>query len=111
LLRVRTEIPQRQFSDDSPIVIPGKTNEIKTAQSVDALIRLRSIADDISEAPHLIKSAGVLKYRIERDEIGVNIGNEQDSHAFLVNHSITDFLKEKRAGTESWTFAERPWDK
>ena len=70
---VRAEIFQAQLVQYSQIMIPGQPDPRIRAEAFDTGVRLRPVADDVSQTPNPVESASVLEDGSECDQIGVNV--------------------------------------
>ena len=53
----------------------------KAAHAFEDLVRIRPIADDITQAPGLLDCAGIRQHRLEGSLVGVNVRDDENAHS------------------------------
>src|SRR5581483_8382049 len=78
--RVTRELLDVERAENGEIVIAAERDVDPLAYQVAALIRLRSIADDVAEAPHLVGrgTLDVGEHRLECVKIAVDVRDDRD---------------------------------
>lgn len=73
----------RNPSADGQIVVAGDTKRIGSPKNRYALRRLTIVTDNVAEADDAIgaRNRNVIEYGLQRRQIGVNVGDECESHA------------------------------
>ena len=69
-----------EATDGRGVVIAADADRPELAQPTDDPIGVRAVADDVAEMPDRIHRADGVKHGIERDEVGVDVGQESDPH-------------------------------
>jgi hypothetical protein len=81
--RDRVELVQREPADRCPIVVADQRgSRIEADHALDALARPRAVADDITEVPDLADLTGGSQDCLQRDQVRVNIGEDQNSRHY-----------------------------
>ena len=64
------------------VMVPAETDLCTRLDDLAAFVRPRAVADDVAEAPDLVRRAGVDRRedRLERGEIRVHVGDDRDQH-------------------------------
>jgi len=88
---VVVETGELRHTEGCLIVIADEAHKSrKRPNEFDTLVRIRAVTDCVAEAPNRFigrcPAPGVLKYRLEGGEIGVDVGQDKDAHA--VNFSM-----------------------
>jgi hypothetical protein len=71
------------LTNGCPVVVAHDTDMVRLAKPGDAIMRVRSVADDVSEAPYLIYSTtalDVIQHCAEGCQIGMDIGKNSVMH-------------------------------
>jgi len=78
---VRRERRQVDLPERGEVVVAEQTEVGVRARLGDAAVRLRAVADDVSEAPELVDALGahVVEHRLEGVPVAVNVGDGSDA--------------------------------
>ena len=60
--------------------VEGQRQRVQLTQPRHTLIRFRSVTDHVAQTPHAVIRRRGAQHRFQRDQIGVNIREEQNSH-------------------------------
>src|SRR5579871_1946812 len=78
--RVAGELAQLERADDGEIVVPGEGDRGALTHEVAALVRARSVADDVAETPDLVDrlAVDVGEHRLKCVKIGMDVRDDRD---------------------------------
>src|SRR5213078_797921 len=80
--RVAAELAQVDGPPHGEVVVPAQADRGPRLDRRAALVRVRPVADEVAEAPELVRRVGVdrRQYRLESGEIPVDVGDDGDAH-------------------------------
>ena len=80
--RAAREFIQGEHADHGQVVVAGEAERAVGLGQGDAGVGLRAVADEIAEAPHLVRAGvlGVGKHRLEGVAVAVDVGEDRDLH-------------------------------
>lgn len=79
---VTAEIGDVEPAGDGEIVVPAETQCGPLAHEGTALVRMGAVADDVSEAPHLVRAftQDVGEHGLEGVQVPVDVGDDGGAH-------------------------------
>ena len=79
-----------QLADSGQVVVTGNADMLVLPQKLNTRARVGAIADDISQAPHLLHPSptlNIFKHRGKGSQIGVNISQQSVTHPATYYHN------------------------
>jgi len=80
---IGVEVGEVEFADGSPVVIAGDADVVALSQKLETLVRVRAVADYITQTPylrHLSPVRDVLQHGGKGSQIGMNISHNGVTH-------------------------------
>ncbi len=72
---------QRDAAQGGQIVIADQARQLRQlADARDALVGIRPVADQVAQAPDGVEGSRVLQDPVERRQVGMDVGDDQDTH-------------------------------
>ena len=80
--RAAREVVQREHVDDREVVVAGQADRAVGLGQRDARVGLRAVADEVAEAPQLLRAGllGSRDHRLEGVAVAVDVGADGDLH-------------------------------
>ena len=89
------EVLEREHVDDREVVVAGEADRAVRAGQRDAGVRLGAVADEVAEAPQLVRAVGLRcrDHGLEGLPVAVDVGRDRDAHAGVIVFSVLRRLR------------------